>query len=111
MAKLAIWVLVAVLTLLSLAAGGAKLAAMPQEIQFFENVGISTTWMLLLGIVQVSGGLLLIPQKTRRTGSVVTAAGFLASAAMIFVAGNIGFGLMSLLPVALAFLLYLLARK
>jgi len=102
MARLGIWALVALLALLSMAAGGAKIASMPQEIQFFEDVGVSVELVLPLGILQIIGGLLIIPPQSRRVGSALVAITFFASSAMIFAAGNISFGIFSLLPVALA---------
>jgi len=111
MARLGIWALVSLLALLSIAAGSAKIASMPQEIQFFEDVDVSTELMLPLGVLQVIGGLLIIPPQSRRVGSALVATTFFASSAMIFAAGNNSFGIFSLLPVALASLLHWSARK
>lgn len=87
--------------LLSLAAGGAKVAAMPQEVQFFDNAGIAANWLLPLGILQISGGLSALYHRTRRVGLILIALGFLLSTVVIFMTGDAAFGFFSLLPVAL----------
>ncbi len=91
----------AILVILSLAAGGAKVSSMPQEIQFFKDAGINATWLLPLGSVQIIGGLLVVYLRTRRVGSAVIALGFLLSTVVIFMTGNPAFGFFSLLPVLL----------
>ena len=88
-----------VLVLLSAAAGVAKVLNMPQEVQFFEQAGLSASWLLPLGIIQILGALLAIYGPTRRMGSITMALGFLLSAAAIFMTGNMVFGAISLLPV------------
>jgi len=70
-------IILVIVTLLSLAAGLAKVMQVPQE------------------------AAVAIP-KTRNIGAIVTAVIFLISAIMIFMNGQVGFGLFSLLPTALA---------
>ena len=43
------YAILVIMVILSLAAGAAKVSNMQQEIQFFEDAGISSTWMLPLG--------------------------------------------------------------
>ena len=100
--KYAYWLVLGLLVLMSLAAGGAKLAAMPQEVAFFADAGIDAKWLLPLGLVQIVAGLLAILPRTRSLGAASMALGFLISSAVIFMTGNIGFGLVSLLPVLLS---------
>ncbi|MEE9434442.1 MAG: hypothetical protein V3V15_09410 [Sphingorhabdus sp.] len=94
-------VVLAMMTVLSILAGGVKLLKMPQEIQFFADAGISSSWLLPLGALQILGGLLAIPRKSRQGGLSIIALGFLASTIVIFMTGNAGFGLFSLAPVLL----------
>ncbi|MEP3693625.1 MAG: hypothetical protein ABJM99_01550 [Parasphingorhabdus sp.] len=84
-----------------MAAGGAKVANMPQEIQFFEGAGINPTLLLPLGGIQIIGGLLAIYHRSRRAGSIVIALGFMLSTTVIFMTGNSAFGFFSLLPILL----------
>ena len=95
-------IVLALLILMSVAAGGAKVAHMPQEIQFFADAGLSKTWLVPVGILQIIGGLLAIFPRSRSAGAAVIAAGFLITTIVIFITGNIGFGLFSLLPVLIA---------
>ena len=90
-----------VVVIMSLAAGGAKVAAMPQEVQFFEDAGIVSAWLLPFGAMQIIGGLLAIYHRSRRAGLAVIALGFLLSSILIFATGNVAFGFVSLLPVLL----------
>lgn len=100
--KYVVALVLVVLVLLSFAAGGAKALNMPQEVQFFEEAGLSSSLLLPLGIIQILGGLLSIFRLRRRIGAVVMAFGFLFSAIAIFLTSNAVFGLISLLPVALS---------
>ncbi len=109
--RISIWIIAAVLALLSLAAGAAKIAAAPQEIQFFQDAQVSIRWMLPMGVLQVVGGILTIFRRSRKFGAIIAAAGFLLSAAMIFVTGNLVFAVVSLLPAALAALLFWLSDR
>ena len=95
-------ILLVVLALMSAAAGAAKVFQAPQETAFFESAGLAAFWLLPLGVLQIAGALAAIPHQTRRIGMALVAAGFLVSAIIIFMTGNLGFGLISLLPVLLA---------
>ncbi len=99
------------LVILSLAAGGAKVSSMPQEIQLFQDSGIHPTWLLPLGSLQIIGGLLAIYHRTRRVGSVVIALGFLLSTIVIFMTGNCAFGVFSLLPVLLCAFIFWRSKR
>ena len=54
------------------------------------------------GLVQVLGGVLLVPKKTRLPGAILATSALVVSAVLIFVGGNLTFGLVSMLPIALA---------
>ena len=95
-------IILAILALLSVAAGAAKLMKAPQETTFFESLGIDLTFMLMLGLLQVAGGIFIIVPKLRKIGAIVAAIAFSISTIMISMTGQIGFGFFSLLPVILA---------
>lgn len=97
-------ILLVIVILVCISAGIAKVMRMPQEVQFFEALGVNLILLTLLGLLQVMAGLLLIAKKTRRSGAILAALAFLASTVMIFANGQIGFGLFSLIPVALSLL-------
>ena len=100
--KYVYWLLLGLLVLMSLAAGGAKLAAMPQEVAFFSAAGLDANLLSPLGLVQIVGALLAVLPRTRVAGASTMALGFLASSVVIFMIGNSGFGLISLIPVVLS---------
>ena len=100
--KIVAYGLLAALVLMSIAAGGAKLANMPQEIAFFREAGVSALWLVPLGLVQIGGAAASVFARTRVAGLALMAAGFLASSMMVFATGDIRFGALSLIPVVLA---------
>lgn len=95
-------VIVGIIALMSIAAGLAKVMQAPQEMEFLQGAGLSTAMIVAFGLVQVLGGVLLIPGRTRLPGMVLAALAFLVSAILIFTSGDLAFGLVSLLPVALS---------
>lgn len=100
--KIVSYLIITIVALLSIAAGLAKVMQTPQEMEFLQGAGLSTGLIIVFGIVQILGGLLLVPGKTRVVGAVIAASAFAVSAALIFMSGNLAFGLISLLPIALA---------
>ena len=88
--------------LLSIAAAVPKLLRVPQEVAFFENVGLPGGAVLFFGLMQLAGGILLVFSRARLWGAGVVAIMFLASAIMVFLSGNTAFGLVSMLPVLMA---------
>lgn len=94
--------IIVIVALLSLAAGLAKLFQAPQEVAFFELLGLNTTVLVVAGLLQVLSAVLLIPPKSRNWGAALAAISFLVSTFMIFLNGQLGFGIFSLVPVLLA---------
>ncbi len=93
--------IIAVIALLSIAAGLAKVMQTEQELEFLQGFGLNSVLIIAFGIIQIAGGVLLIPSKTRMFGAVLTTSAFVASTILIFVGGNLGFGLLSTIPIAL----------
>ncbi len=94
--------IIAIIALLSIAAGLAKVMQTQQEMEFLQGVGLSSVLIVAFGLVQISGGVLLVPRKTRMLGAVLAASALFVSTVLIFVGGNLLFGLVSILPIALA---------
>ena len=60
-----LWVLRGLLAAAFLAAGGAKLAGVPAMVEMFEKVGVGQWFRIVTGLLEVTGGiLLLIPRLT-----------------------------------------------
>lgn len=94
--------IIAIVLLLSIAAGLAKVMQAPQEMEFLQSFGLSSALIMVFGLVQISAGVLIIPARTRMPGAVMAALAFAVSAVLIFISGNLIFGLASVLPAALA---------
>lgn len=95
-------IILVLLIAMSLGAGAAKIFQIPQEVEFFTQAGLSVTFMMALGALQIAGGGFSAFQKFRKPGAAVMGIGFLVSTIVIFINGNIGFGVISLVPAALA---------
>ena len=100
--KIAVTIIAVLVGLLSLAAGGAKIALVPQEVVFLSQFGFVKEHTVAFGVVQVAGGLLMLIPRTRFVGALIAAAGFALSVALLLVAGNTAFAGISLVPVLLA---------
>lgn len=94
--------LLVVLVLLSVATGVTKLIQLPAEMELFANAGWPVWLILAFGVVQVAGGLSLIPKRTRAIGAWVMVATFIVASVVVFLDGRTVFGLVSLLFIALA---------
>ena len=98
--------LVVILAMLSVVAGATKVMQAPQELSFFQEAGIATQLLSPFGLMQILGGLISLFPRFRSWGLLVIAAMFGLSAMMILVAGNILFGLASVIPCGLALILH-----
>lgn len=96
------FLIIAIVALLSFAAGLAKVMQAPQEMAFLQGLGLSPALIVVFGLIQVTGGLLLVIRKTRKAGAILAATAFVVSAILIFIGDGTAFGLLSLLPVGLA---------
>ena len=94
--------IIVLLVLLGAAAGLAKITLAPPEIQFFQGIGLGAPVVLAFGVLQLAGALLLVLQKTRFIGAVILDITFTLSVVMIFMAGQIGFALVAVIPVIMA---------
>ena len=95
-------VILAVLVFLALSSAVTKIMLLPREVEFFGQYGFTTPILVVYGIAQLVGGVLLVPQKTRAIGAVIVAITFLISAVVLFKSGNI-----PLVAITLVFVLLL----
>lgn len=100
--KIVVTIVSVLIGLLSIAAGGAKIALIPEEVEFLNQFGFTPVLTVVFGIAQVLGGLLLLIPKTRFYGALIAAVAFACSAALLLVAGNLVFAAVSLVPVIFA---------
>jgi hypothetical protein len=91
------------LALLGVAAGAAKMLQTPQEIAFFQGeMGFSSEAIMAFGLLQFVAGAMLVFKTTRLIGAALLGMTLLLSSIVIFMAGEIGFGVISLIPVLMA---------
>ncbi len=100
--KNTITIVTVLIGLLSIAAGAAKIALVPEEAAFLAQFGFTNALTMSFGAVQFVGGLLLLIPLSRFYGALIVATGFALSAALLLVAGNAAFAGVSLVPVILA---------
>jgi hypothetical protein len=68
--------IVAAIALLSIAAGLAKVMHSPQEMEFLQGLGLSSFLIMVFGLVQITGGVLIAPKTTRLPGAILVALRF-----------------------------------
>lgn len=100
--KVAITIVTLLIGLLSIAAGAAKIALVPDEVRFLSQFGFTPALIITFGITQVLGGVLLVFPATRAYGSIVAGIAFALSALLLLIGGNLVFAGISLVPVCLA---------
>ena len=100
--KIAVTILAVLIGVLSIAAGAAKIALVPEEAEFLGQFGFTNALTIAFGVVQALGALLLFIPGTRFYGSLIAAAGFALSVFLILASGNATFAGVSLVPVILA---------
>lgn len=101
--KILMTVIVILLVILGVSSGISKIMLLPQEIQFFGGV-FTNTQIVVFGVVQCVGAILLILRRSRIIGAIILALTFIISTVLILISGEIGFGLFSLLPIILIWL-------
>ena len=74
----------------------------PQELQFFAQLGLGNLAVAAFGVLQIAGAALLAIPRTRLAGAITCDLMFTLSAVMILLSGSIGFGLVALIPAILA---------
>jgi len=92
-----LWNLViAVLALLAVSSGIAKIMQMPQDVEFFGRYGFNSSMVIGFGVLQLVGGVLLVFKKTRITGSVIVFLTFLLSLVFLLLDANLPFSIASI---------------
>ena len=88
-------IILLVLVLLAVSSGITKILLMQQDVEFFGKYGFSNPILVAFGLVQLLGGLLLVPTKTRFVGAAIVAITFLISLVVILMEGNIPVGIVT----------------
>jgi hypothetical protein len=99
--KIVINILIGLISLLALAAGVAKVMKAPEEVAFLQSFGLSELLIMVYGAVQMFGAILFAVPKARTVGALITMLAFGVSSILILASGNMLFGAVSLIPLAL----------
>lgn len=102
------WILT---TLLSIATGIFKLLQQEADITLFKAIGFNTTMVTILGAIQLLGGLLLIPAKTRKLGAYIMIPTFIIASIAVFANHMLAFGAISILFIVMASLVIIKENK
>ena len=82
--KIILWILV----FLAISSGVAKIMLMPQDVEFFSTYGFNPAMIIVFGVTQLIGGILMVIPKMRMYGAIVVAITFLVSLALLVMDGN-----------------------
>ncbi len=93
------WVLT---TLLSISTGIFKILQQEADLALFAKIGFNATATTILGIIQLVGGVLLIPSATRKWGVYIMIPTFVVASIAVFANQMWIFGVVSLLFIAMA---------
>ena len=96
-------IILVVLIGLGMISGTAKILLMPEEVEFFTRVGLNETLIILIGITQLIGSIVIFFKKPRKIGAFILAVTFGISTFMIFLSGKIVFGFISFLPILMTY--------
>lgn len=94
-------IILAVLILLAVSSGITKILLMQQDVDFFGKYGFSNPILVVYGLVQLIGGLLLVFTRTRFVGAAIVAITFLISLVVILMDGNIPVGIATVIATLL----------
>ncbi len=86
--KIVFRIILTILVLLAVASGTTKILLMEQDADFFGKYGFSDPILVIFGLAQLIGGLLMTFVKTRFVGATVVAITFLVSLALVLLEGN-----------------------
>lgn len=73
------------------------------DIELFAVIGMNATMTTILGLIQLVGGLLLIPKKTRIKAAWIMMLTFILASVAVFANEMAVFGVVSLLFIAMAY--------
>jgi predicted MFS family arabinose efflux permease len=94
-------VILVLLIMLSLLSGISKVMLIQQEVDFFGSYGFSQTMIVVFGLAQVVGGILMGFKKARSSGAALIALTFLISLILLLMEGNIPASVITVIAILL----------
>ena len=102
------WVLI---TLLSISTGIFKISQQEADIELFAAIRFNSTMTTILGVIQLLGGVLMIPNQTRKKGAFIMIPTFMIASAAVFANQQYVFGVVSLLFIGMAYFVILMEKN
>lgn len=99
--KNALLVNLGLLVVLGAASGASKIARLPFEVAIFGAGGFSDKAIVMIGMTQVVGAIMLLLPSVRPHGGAVLAATFALFAVLTFMVGEVALGLVPLVFAAM----------
>jgi hypothetical protein len=82
-------IILIILIFLAVSAGITKVLLMQRDVDFFGAYGFSNPILVVYGLAQLAGGVLLAFKKTRFVGAAIVAITFLISLVVLLLDGNL----------------------
>ena len=79
---------------------------MKEEMILFQNVGWGETAIVLFGVIQLVGGLILLPFKIRKSGALIMMLTYITATIVVFMNQMWVFGIVSILFILMAYWVY-----
>ncbi len=99
--KVTIKIILTLLVLLAISSGITKIMLMPQDLEFFGKYGFNNFTLIIFGVVQVVGGVLLVFRKMRVYGSIAVFMTFGVSLILLVLEGKYAVSAVTLISMAL----------
>ena len=94
------------LILLSISTGVFKVLQQEADIELFKAIGMNEVLTTALGVIQLVGGVLLIPAKTRKIGAMIMIPTFILATTAVFANEMYTFGFVSIIFIGMAYLVF-----
>ena len=99
--KIALKIILGILVFLAISSGITKIMLMPQDLEFFGKYGFNDLMLIIFGVVQVVGGVLMVIPKVRVYGASVIIVTFGISLILLILEGNYPVSAITLIAMAL----------
>lgn len=104
--KVALKIILVLLILLSISTGLVKIAQMDEEMVLYRGAGWSDLLIILFGVIQLIGGLMLLLVKTRKNGALLMTLTYIIATVVVFINQMWIFGITSILFIAMSYIIY-----
>ncbi len=99
--KVLLTIILGLLVLLAISSGITKIMLMPQDLEFFGRYGFNNLMLIIFGIIQVVGGVLMVIPKIRLYGAITVITTFGISLVLLIIEGNFVVSVITLIAMAL----------